>query len=103
MDERLRHTDEETAAGREGIQAVRARLGAMRPVVVPRPPSKARETVELPQLEAEMAWGVEREQLQARIHDLEVEVLSLRRALGAILRHAADAVSDSANATEAQS
>ena len=95
MDDRLRHTDDEVTAGREGLAAVRAQLGWP-----PRRPSHehaslpTRETVELPGLEAEMAWGAERDRLQARVLELETEIDRLRGTLAAILRHAADAVHD---------
>lgn len=98
VDERLRHTDDEITAGREGIQAVRARLG--QPRALPERHTTdpdLRETVAVPHLEAEMAWGAERERLDARIRALKTEVAHLCRALATILREAATAVSPPAH------
>ena len=98
VDDRLRHTDEELAAGRAGIEAVRTQLGNLRSAAQPgrRSPQPERETIELPQLEAEMTWGAERERLEKRVNELEEEVRHLRRALAAILREAAHAVAGEA-------
>ena len=106
MDDRLRHTSEETAAGREALAELRARFRRARPGdELARPGRGKGREVESSRLEAaigvpseadrfarEMAWGAERDRLERRIEELESEVAALRRALGEILRAAATAV-----------
>ena len=98
MDEQLRHTPEETEAGRAGIEALRAQLGRRRAerseaTTVAIPDSVERETVTPPSLEAEIAWGADRERLEAQIIELEAEVTRRRQGLGGVLRAAAGAIS----------
>ena len=103
MDDRLQRTADEQAAAVEGIRALRVQLGGARATESRRlvrnsgvdwderhEPDIA--MIEMHQLEAEMAWGVERSRLEARVAALEAETVQLRRALASILRHAADAV-----------
>ena len=106
MDDRLRHTSEEAAAGREALAELRARFRRARLGDAPAGPERGKgREAESSRLEAEiglsseadrfaieMAWGAERERLEGRIEELESEVAALRRALGQVLRAAATAV-----------
>ena len=98
MDDRLRHSKDETAAGRAGIEALRAQLGRRPPIpaepVQQQPAERPlREAADWPaNLEAEMAWGAERERLERRVAELEAEASRLRRSLAAVLREAANGV-----------
>lgn len=106
MDDRLRHTPEERDAALAAIRSIRANLTTPPPVSAVPEPGRERPPVEPPledrdraRMEVEMAWGAERSRLEARVNELEIEVTRLRRALAAILRHAANAVTDPTDPT----
>ena len=99
----MRHTPEERDVALAAIRSIRASLGTSLPAAVVGVPGPGRERPRVEasreegdraRMEVEMAWGAERSRLEARVNELEIEVTRLRRALAAILRHAANAVTD---------
>lgn len=104
----MRHTPEERDVALAAIRSIRASLTTSLPAAVVGVPEPGRERPQVEasreegdraRMEVEMAWGAERSRLETRVNELEIEVTRLRRALAAILRHAANAVTDPTDPT----